>query len=449
MEKRNIRRKTTPCSHRGTWSYGTLTGLLLLFVVLGSNSSHADVSLGPEQTLSDQDFHEYFPQAAYNSLHDELLVVWHDVSPLQSRAILGKRVDKQGNTIAEFIIEFDAVRDNAQPTVTYDRSHDRYLVAWVRDFSGDGTDWDVYGRIIPWQGPTGAFLKFPIATPQSKQWSPRSVYAVPAGEFLVTWWTEGSGGVNSFISAQRVGPDGSLLGGNLAVSSGPEERTSPDVAYNAARNEYLIVFQQANVGGWDVQGVRIGGSGGGILGGGDFAIANGSDWESAPRVAGSFDNGNWAVAWHRDFSAGHKSTFARRVWVNGGGAVEMATVVTVRHTTLDDQYPDIEARPNSSEFLVTWEEEYIGGLFGIGARTLDTSNSLGPLFEVKTVNGGQIGDASRPDLAATPNGWFAVWEQGRNATPSHQDIHGRAIFDVIFADGFESGDLSAWSDSSP
>ena len=449
MEKKNNHRKTTSRLFKKIINLAPKIFLGLMMIGITVAPSSAEVTMGPERTISNQDFHEYFPQAAYNSIHDELLVVWHDVSPLQSRSIMGKRVDSQGNTISEFIIEFDAVRDNAQPTVSYDVSHDRYLVSWVRDFSGDGTDWDVYGRIIPWQGPTGAFPSFAIATPSSKQWSPRAVYGVPAGEFLVTWWTEGSGGVNSYISAQRVGADGSLLGGNLAVSSGPEERTSPDVAYNVARNEYLIVFQQANVGGWDVQGVRIGGAGGGILGGGDFVVAGWSDWESAPRVAGSFDNGDWAVAWHSDLPAGHKDIYVRRLWVNGGGFVEMAAPVHVRSTVGDDQYPDIEARPNSSEFLVAWEEPYTNGLFGIEARTIDTSNSLGPLFSVRPVYGGQIGDSSRPDIAAAPNGWFAVWEQGRDANPSHQDIHGRAIFGALFSDGFESGDLSAWSDSNP
>ena len=173
--------------------------------------------MGPERVISNQDFDEYLPQVAHNSVRNEYFVVWHDVSPFQARSVMGKRVDNMGNTIAEFIIAFEDMppRDNGQPTVAYDPVNNSYFVSWVRDVFGDGSDWDVEGRIVPWDGPSVSFPAFNVCSFTSNQWNPRAAYAGTPGEFLVTWWNEGSGGVNSYISAQRVSTSGRSLGEQL------------------------------------------------------------------------------------------------------------------------------------------------------------------------------------------------------------------------------------------
>ena len=180
---------------------------------------------GLERVISDQDFDEYLPQVAYNSLRDEYFIVWHDVSPIQARSVMGKRVDRTGVTIAEYIIAFEdnPPLDNAQPSVAFDPLTNRYFVSWVRDVFGNGSDWDVYGRLVSWNGPNEFFPVFSICSFSSNQWDPRVAYAGTPDEFLVTWWNEGSGGTNSYISAQRISQTGVLVGGNFVVASGPED----------------------------------------------------------------------------------------------------------------------------------------------------------------------------------------------------------------------------------
>ncbi len=429
--------------------------LILLIVVVAMMMSvpgGTTPALGPEWIVSNQDFDEYLPQVAHNSVRDEYLIVWHDVSPFQARSVMGKRVDRMGSTIDEFVIAFEDAppRDNGQPSVAYDPVNDRYFVAWVRDVFGNDTDWDVQGKIVPWDGPSASYPGFNICSFTTSQWNPQVAYAGTPGEFLVTWWNEGAGGVHSYISAQRVSSSGSLLGGNFVVASGGEERVVPDVAYNQARNEYLVVYQVMDAGMGSIYGVRLTGSGA-ILGGGEFGIAVWPDPETMPRVTASRVADEWAVVWQSDVPGNLKDIYARRLWVGTGGALEFAAPVHVAMTGGDERNPDIAVHPERSQYLMVWEQQYsnASGPFGLIARTLNAGNAMGSEFAVHPIYSGQQIDSSRPKVVAAPNDWFVVWEQERDDTPSYQDIHGRAVIGPMFADGFESGNLSVWDSHSP
>lgn len=410
-------------------------------------------SLGSEVVISNQDMDEFFPNIAYNSNHNEYLVVWHDNSPIFNRSVMGKRIDVGGNTIAEFVIAYEDTppRDSAQPDVAYDSTNDLYLVTWIRDASGAGTDWDVSGRIIPWQGPSASNLAFAICNFTTNQWTPRVAYAGTEGEFMVTWWNEGSGGVSSYVSAQRVSTAGALIGSNFVVTSDiSEERVSPDIAYNQARNEYLVVYQRMDVGGGNVYGVRMTGAGG-ILGGGDFGIAAWPSPETSPRVSASRVADEWAVVWQSDESGELKNVYARRLWVDGGGAIQMAAPVLVAATPINERYPDIAAFAGRSDYLIAWEQQYSNssGAYGIFGRTLQ-SNELGAQIEIRGVYAGHDIDSANPAIAGAPSGWFVVWQQERDDISSpYLDIYGRAVTDEIFSDGFENGLTTNWSSTNP
>ena len=162
------------------------------------------------------------------------------------------------------------------------------------------------------------------------------------------------------------------------MTSGGEERVSPDVAYNQARNEYLIVYQLMDGGFGSIYGVRLT-AGGVILGGGDFGIAVWPDPETQPRVAASRVADEWAVAWQSDVPGAMKDIYARRLWVNVGGAMEFAAPVHVMGSPVDERHPDIAAHPENTEYLIAWEHQYSSssGPLGVLARTLNHWNSLG------------------------------------------------------------------------
>ncbi len=84
------------------------------------------------------------------------------------------------------------------------------------------------------------------ATPQ-QEWIPNIAYNPVDNEFAVLWHTtftpEGGEQKMYSLHAQRVSPEGKLLGDAITlVSAGPERRILPIVAHNAPANRYMVSF---------------------------------------------------------------------------------------------------------------------------------------------------------------------------------------------------------------
>ena len=123
--------------------------------------------------------------------------------------------------------------------MAYSPAQDEYLIVYTYEPSAD--DYDIWARRVKWDG-SWMSAEISINLEAGKQWNPAVAYNSQNNEYLVVyenWW---AGGLRD-IAAQRVdASDGSLLSWrNIATGTG-EERVFPDVAYNAARNEYLIAY---------------------------------------------------------------------------------------------------------------------------------------------------------------------------------------------------------------
>jgi hypothetical protein len=232
--------------------------------------------LGSEIVISALDNNKYRPDIAYNSKHNEYLVVWENVWGGGYHDIYAQRISGDGRLLS-WLAVYTGTNKMMQPSVAYDPTRDRYLVTWIYDVAGDESNWDVYGRFIPWNGPDVNLTDFAICDWSSGQWHPKVAYARAQDEFLVVWMNSAPS-VPTYISARRVYADGSGFPANgFAISSGPENRDFPAVAYNLARNEYLVTWDVANAS-QDIYGLRL--TGAGIpLGGGELAIAGWPDDE--------------------------------------------------------------------------------------------------------------------------------------------------------------------------
>lgn len=402
----------------------------------------ADQPMGPEIPISVLDNQQYNPHVAYNSNRDQYLVVWHNFWG-GSRDIYGRRLDGEGNLLSSFTISTGTV-DRVQPAVAYDPLNDRYLVVWSYDYHGDGSDWDVYGRLIPWNGPDAGLTEFPIETGTRTQDSSEVAFALAQQEFLVVWNNSG-GGVPIDIEGARIQLNGSLVpGGLVAVASGATDRTNPDIAYNPDRNEYLVTYDDS---GADILGTRLAGNGA-VLGGGEFGIAAWPSPESRPSVAacgGGTDR--YFVAWQSLISATNNDGYGR--FVTGDGVPDGAPL-HLPYTSIDEQEPEAACRSGSAEFLVVWQQQFSNttGPFGLHGVRVSPSGALSPEFAVRPVISGETGVTSKPAAVGGQQGYLVAWEHDRYGT-SYQDIHGRMVWGNLFSDGFESGNTSAWSSVSP
>jgi hypothetical protein len=382
-----------------------------------------------EVTVSALDNEQFLPSVAYNSQHNEYLVVWHNTWGGGGRDIYAQRISSSGELKSWFSITTAALSNSkAQPSVAYDPVNDRYLVVFIYDSDGAGSDWDLYGRLIPWDGPSTSLTEFPICTWGTHQWNPKVAYAGTQKEFLVVWANENQAGTPPmYISGRRVkASDGSFPGSgdkDLTISDGTENRVNPDVAYNLARNEYLVVYDNAV----DVFATRLRGDAV-ELGGGEFGIAGWPETEIHPAVAACNKTDQYLVAWQslQSGAPNHNDVYVR--FIDGDGSFPTGGGPHVIYNTpTNEQNPDVacNSTTSGSMFLVTYEQQYssTSGHYGVWGRFVYPNYSMSSAFGI--VAGTASLDRTEPVVAGGGANYMVAWEHDRSA--SYQDIHGRLV----------------------
>jgi len=196
--------------------------VFVAIVMLSTLNVVAGPWFGNTQTLADDDDRQFDPVIAYNSVHDEYLVVWYvDVSSVAT--IFGVRVDSQGVPIGTSFVISDPGNAQWDPAVAYDPVNDHYLVVWTFDYSGDGSDTDILGRFIPWSGPSSSDPVFVVDQALSQQGFPALAYNPQALEFLVVWQDNEETGPYQ-IFGERIFADGSTALPPWTIVPGPGRR---------------------------------------------------------------------------------------------------------------------------------------------------------------------------------------------------------------------------------
>lgn len=176
------------------------------------------------------------PAVAYNSRHDEFLVVWENDRGV-TRDIYARRVASSGDILSWFTVASDAGHWNYLPDVTYNPVQDEYLVVYT--YQVTASDYDIWARRVKWDG-SWMSPETPVNQDAAKQWYPAVAYNSQSNEYLVVYENDW-GGLRD-IAAQRVAANGTLLSWRNIASGPGTTRRLPDVAYNEIRNEYLIAY---------------------------------------------------------------------------------------------------------------------------------------------------------------------------------------------------------------
>ena len=205
-----------------------------------SSLSISSVKLSPFINIWLDDVDNYLPAVAYNSLHDEYLVVWYnDRGP--TKDIYARRVRSDGTLLSSFTITHNENFRNYDPDLAYSPKHDEYLVVWTYDSALTGDD--IWARRVKWDG-SWMSNEFAIGRPDKsgEQVNPTVAYNSQADEYLVVY--ENRWGTSKDIDAQRVrASDGTLLSWRN-IETGPGQlRSFPDVAYSPGNNYYLIAYR--------------------------------------------------------------------------------------------------------------------------------------------------------------------------------------------------------------
>ena len=288
------------------------------------------------------------PAVAHAAPRSEVLAAWADYRSGSDYDLYARRVAVGAGVTGAEVVVGNTADLYGEPTVAYDQRSDEYLVAWQEVHSGS-TGYEIYGRRVGGGGdPRGAAFLISAGTATENEGRPHLATNTAAGEHLVVWHAFTNG--NWRIWAQRVTPAGQLLGGNVVVSASTSDTQNPRAVYNAARNEYVVVWQDFRNARWDVYAQRLGATGGPL--GGNLAIATATGNKGRCDVASDPTTGAYLVVWD-DTRAGNDDVYAQRL--DGNGSLSGSNFA-VAATTAAEVAPVTGFDPASKRFLVAWWE---------------------------------------------------------------------------------------------
>ncbi len=303
---------------------------------------------------------------AYNSAHDQYLVVWEHYEAANGYSIKGRRVSGTGVLLDTTDITIRGPGYNTytptQPAVAYASTSDRYLVVWAETWHPLPITYDIYGQVMT--------------------------------------------------------DLGTLEGSQFSISSGSESREEPDVAYNRHANRYLVVWQQKNGTVYDVHGQQVHGGGG--LYQGDITIAWYVYSSTSPTVAAlptSPTTYTFMVAWEFQTAPSDMDIYGALVAEDGTLGAEFWVAWDSLH---NESSPAIAGDELAKRYMVVWR--YDRGVVDkpICAHVFSYAGALlGPTDEFS----GPAAD--HPAVASGPAGDFMVAWQDQPVFATNTNIYGQ------------------------
>jgi hypothetical protein len=399
---------------------------LLLCLLIAGHPASGSSPQAPRRSqylvVSADDNWEWSPAVAYASQRNQYLVVWENVWPNLHHDIYGRLVGGDGHFLGpEFPIYSDAY-NSLQPAVTYDSTHDQYLVVWAYDFGGDGEDNDIYGRFIPGAGLNPSESAFPIENSRENTTKPRVAYGLTYDEYMLVWKIAGA---PSSIGGGLIHDD--KTGSFVPISSGPEVRDFPDITYNLAHNEFVATWDEdVGHGGQDldIYAVRLSHNGT-PQPPGEFPVATSTSQEQHPTVAACDKGDEYLFVWQNQVgTTANENLYGR--WMTGNGV--LASITGIEGTTLPQRFPRLACNPAGSDYLLTWHDQYAQPLlrWGVWAKQIQLDRSMEPPFEV--VRPSNTADRLYPALAYGKNGAALIaWQHARDDS-SYLDIWAQMLW---------------------
>jgi hypothetical protein len=269
-----------------------------------------------------------FPDAAYNSVRGDYLVVWADYTA-GTRGVFGRRVTGDGQPAGE-IVRVSPPREKEAffPAIVHCAAVDEYLVTF-------DTSTGIQGQRVRGDGAL-AGQSFAISTTpgirSAVAWSDKS------RSCLVAYYFPGGGGAEVFARRVRLGAD-QQSGIELL---GPETNLSRDKPYSgypavaAAGDQFLVAWDhEPNDNHGHIRGRRISAAAGDLLGEPFDIATSGSDNRSA--IAYDSSRERWLVQYNSSRTRGNSyDQFGRFVAADGtlGDEIPIATSAAFEGDTL-------------------------------------------------------------------------------------------------------------------
>lgn len=417
-------------------------GLALALHVCVSSASAFGQLLGPEfQVNSYTTGYQITPDVGMDGT-GKFVVVWTNVNQdLTDREISVQRFDAGGVPEGGESQANSFTTGNQWFPALATAPSGGFLAIWEGVGAGD-PDSGVFGQPFDAAGTAlGGALLFNSYT--TGEQGDSAVAADGQGNFVVVWTGADQDGSDTGIFGRRVGPTGTLLGGEFQVNTYTTGyQVSPAVAADSAGN-FLVVWTSVSLDNLrsPVIGRRFNAAG--VAQGNEFQInANSTDRLSDPAVAAD-SAGNFVVTWDRPGDAlSLGDVFARRVDASG---VPVGDEVQVNTHTPQMQWGARVATGAAGSFVVVWESlsSQDGSYSGVFARRFDGAGT--PITSEFRVNSYSTGNQAKPAIASDGSGAFVVTWISDGQDGSAHGIFGQRLQPLLFADAFEGESVCGWS----
>jgi hypothetical protein len=398
-------------------------------------SARAQVPLGPEFQINSYTTAGQFGPSIASDSAGNFTVIWNGSSDGNGDAdVYARKYLASGAPLSsEFRVNTSATGFHARPSVAAD-ANGRIVAVWDSpDDTLGGNGFDVLGRQFDSGGTAG--LEFRVNSYTTLDQGFTSVGMDPSGNFVVAWTSLFQDGNGQGVFAQRYNA--------TAVPSGPEFQV----------NTYTTSSQAATAVGMDAAGRFVivwtsfgqdGSSYGVFAKRYDAAgVEQASEFQVNTYTSGQQYQPSLAVDKDGRFLV---------VWAGGGRLYDAAGLPQGPEFKINAYTPDTQRHPRASflddgGFVVVWEDAFRDGdRPGVFGRAF-TSNGVprGPDFQVNSYT---TGYQFVPAVTSQPGGQFVVaWVSVDQYSQGPATMGRRFTTDVIFRDGFETGDVSRWSSS--
>lgn len=390
------------------------------------------------------------------------------------------------------------------PAVVFNADQNEYLVVWVGDTGlCCGSDYEVHGRRVSASGvPLGEAVQISHGANDTSEHSlvslfPAVAYNPDAAEYLVVW--SGEDGENGTIDEEfeirgqrltaalaAVGADDFLISDMGPLGSTFYDADRPAVVYNGVDHEYFVVWSGDDDDApyadneTEIFFQRLDGATGAEIGPDDARLSSigpvgDANWlVFDPAVAHDPVRDEYLVVWTAAESAPAPFTWGLEIFAQrldatgveiGADDFRISDVGGIAETFYDAEMPQVVFNPVTRSFLVTFRaDDNVAGQIdgeleifvqeiaaGSGAEVGpndDRVSDMGPngSFQYQTAFPALAVDTTRGHYLVA---WRGDDNQGGLADNEWEIFGQRLRGATFFTDGFEIGDTSAWSATTP
>ena len=424
-------------------------------------------SIGPEFRVNSHVLEDQIRPRIAHQPDGGFIVVWDsDESGVggndPSGCILGQRYGSDGARVGnEFQINTSTTYWQWGADIGTDAAGN-FVVVWASPHAGiDGGDFDIFGQRFLANG-SAVGGEFPVNTYTTGRHEYPAIAVAPGGEFVVAWQaekpdTDDRGG----IRAGRFAADATPIGSDFPVNTfTTEHQRVPAVAIDDD-GDFVVVWQGDDSAGTDTHpsdptksiNGQLFASDGGMVGGEFQVNTYTTDDQYHPSVAMDSD-GDFMVVWDSHQSYGPDTNASIQAQRYAADGTPLGSEFRVNsYITGAQKYPDV-SMGSSGAFVVVWASTASSGTdagWSVQMRRLAADGML--VDEDFQVNSWTTGYQKHPAVSATPSKEImVVWEGGYDDPVKYYEygIWGQRFDeDLLFASGFEFGDLSGWSSTTP